>query len=379
MLTKKTVSCHDDEYKYEQLIRKKVHISMAMTRTRQLAIFINGTLSVSKPQDPSLSYLNQLAAWLMYYKNNTINQLAEHCLCTHKLCLDGPGSELASQPWTLNTLFNTIGGSIYGHVGENGIQAALTKLENFLKAQYCAAQAAQQSLEIHAFAWSRGGIVGSLLKQAVKKLNLDIANIELTLIDPVAGGPLDRLKLPYLFGDEPETNINIRAYYSHSGNMNVWDAAVTRLPKFMRANNIFFSAFQDPTCNKRISGYKTYEHHQEIFMVPANHQGINGIARNEIEALAGQAVLAHILTHTSLDFDETWQSAAIKEGSQAQNTLRGLNVQLQQDRKMLSNHSWMHSLWGSTMQNMRSLVDVEMPTTKITSQNDVHHHPNPNL
>ncbi len=339
---------------------------MAVTRTRQVAIFINGTLAVSKHEDESLSVLNRLATWLMYNDKNYINQLAEHCECPHKLCLDGPGTDLASQPWTVSTLFHTIGGAIYGHVGNNGIQATLTKLENFLIAQSAAAQEQQEILEVHAFSWSRGGIVGSLLKQTIKKLNLDIATIDLTLIDPVAGGPFDRIKLPFLFGDEPETNINVRTYYSHSGNTNVWDDAVTHLPRFMRANNIFFSAFKDPTSNKRSRGHKNYEHHQEVLMVPANHQGINGIARNEREALAGQAVLAHILTRSTLPFDKEWQSAAIKTGLKAQCTLRELNVKIQEDRKMLSTRSWVHSLWGSTMRNMRSIIDVDMlgATTK---------------
>lgn len=332
-----------------------------MSNARDVAIFFDGTWATNKKSPTSL--LGQAAAWLMYDDRNFILRLFENCETKHKYFLDGPGTDIVSDSWSPFKFFNTICAMVDGQIGETGISANLNRVKTYLLKQ--AGSAKQNTIILHAFGWSRGGYTVLLLKTVIAELiqeGIKIESVYFNCIDPVVGGPIDRLRIPFKSDEYPITNLHINVYYSHSGNINIWDAFSRYLPQRYHANTMFFSGFIDSMKNKNLINYVdgqsfAYKHRIKTFIAPANHEGITGKSLDTNEKLAGDIVLAHILLKSTLKFKFEWVNAVIENGIQAQVELRKQNVICKNDRKFLSN-SFLGCFIGRVLTEKDAVVSI---------------------
>lgn len=341
-----------------------------MSITRDVAIFFDGTWATNKKSPTSL--LGKAASWLMHDDRNFILQLFENCEAEHKYILDGPGTDIVSDSWSPTKFFKTIAAMVDGQIGEAGIGINLTRVKAYLYEH--AGTKKENTIILHAFGWSRGGYTVLLLKTVIAELIQEGIKIEVAYfncIDPVVGGPIDRLRLPFNATQHPNTNLYINIYYSHSGNINLWDTCSQYLPQRYHVNTLFFSAYKDNTTNTNVINFVgdtsySYKHRINSFIVPANHEGIVGKFIDQKEKLAGDIVLAHILLRSTLQFKHGWSNTAIQKGIQAQTELRKLNVTCKNDRKFL-NDSLLSCFIGRNLSEKDNVISIL--ETDLNSQN----------
>jgi len=333
-----------------------------MKKTKKIVLFFHGTC-ISAQENPK-TYPAKAVSWLARDKRNFILQLHQNCEESSTIIFDGPGA--IDDNYSFTETIKSLMGIIDGNIGKSGIQSNLEKARNFIEEE---AQKAEEDVEfeIHAFGYSRGGFAVLLLKFVIQELlqkNIKIKAAYLTAFDPVPGGPIDRLRIPFNFYSCPETNIYVKIYYSHTGNLNIWDKTIQYFPTKYRLNMLFFSAFKDNTeinfAERYSNNTQQYEHHSEAYIVPANHEGIIGQYMNEIEEHAGYVTLAHVLATSPVSFNPLWKENAITQGITGSSKLKQLNVSCMPGRKFLE-EKWFYCFIPRDItkkDNINSILDI---------------------
>lgn len=335
-----------------------------MGKIRKIFILANGSVSITQKKHSKKGYLgffclHNIASWLMFDPQNFINQLAEHCKEERILALDGPGSDIAEEN---GSIVKSISAVVDGHIGNNGISANLKKIIQFLEKQAEEAEQVDEALLICGVGWSRGGFILSQMKewleQRLMQRKIKIQAIHLHLIDPVVGGPTDRLryslKKPSSNPSIP-TDITVHNYYSDSGNLHIWEQILRYAPKKWQINTPFFSGVIDRTRTKTYYiNEEQYTHKLFLWLFPATHEALVGKSYNQIERWSGNLVLADIIRHLTklnIKLNETWANVMMENGQIALEHMRKLNINCVTNRKYLD-----FELLSTTMRG-RELVD----------------------
>lgn len=342
-----------------------------MISTRKVVLCFNGTFATKNDDQPDLIG-SALAYFFMCHPNNTIAKIFNKCEEENKFHFDGPGTDLCSDKspgFSIGKMLGTIGGFIDGHIGMHGIKNNLAEAKKILIEEGNKAKLENKKLEIHIFSWSRGGFTAWRLKKELSILisekKLDVESLSLVNIDPVSGGPFDRMRL-YWHGKEKEPVIDIDvksvSYYSHSGNLNFWPSTYF--------NTIFFSALE--VDDQRPSQKWLVEK----WMVNATHEGIVGRSGHEAdpnhpEKLAGTTVLWHIIKNSPLKFNNDWKEKILKEGERALNELAQQNLPSQQNRKFLSPGTIKAAFIGEAKNDIPIITTLATPQSEKQQDNDI--------
>lgn len=271
--------------------------------------------------------------------------------------MDGPGTDIAAPQ---GSLVKSIAALVDGHIGDNGINNNLEKIKHFLIQQSIEAEKAGETLSIFGVGWSRGGFTLCQMRQWLYSQIIDktmkVETLELYLIDSVLGGPTDRLR--YLFNDRKpsgllSTNVKIHGYYSHNGNLNLWEILLQYFPEKWKFNTPFFSAVMDKNSNSIYCHEdKRYRHIVTNWLFPATHEALIGRSNSPVEAWSGDIVLADIvrnLAEQSFAFQEQWQQAILAKGQLALEQLRESRIACLYNRKFLNNESLTNTIFGQSL------------------------------
>ena len=188
----------------------------------------------------------------------------DYCREKHKKIFEGPGTDILDEKKP--SLISTLAGGIYGGSGINSVKHNLESAKNYLLDLYKTNN--KEPLDIHLFGWSRGAYIVDVLKHApidlVKKGQIKIAEIHIHNIDPVPGGPKDRVDLGSSLSTAlTSIKITSTTHYSNTGNVEVWDNS--KLNYLM--NLPFFTALDDQTPNAK------------KYLYEGNHEDVAGHAR----------------------------------------------------------------------------------------------------
>ncbi len=275
-------------------------------------------------------------------KNNSIVNLFQHCTLpgANKFYFQGPGTDATdalpnNAYWISNVARkakNTVTGMMAGldgsQIGTHSVAANLSKALVHIKQNIIDAQRENKPLQLYLFGWSRGGYTALLLLKEIKELiktmkvageiNTDqneddlLAGIYMDNIDPVPGGPTDRLYLShYSQFKHPTVPIIYKARLSDTGNMPKYESI---RPEFLANRNMpFFSLLFDSNLNTSTS-------HQFIF--PLTHGDIASIGNtnpdlNDMKSSLSRVVFADMVLTAKLhglSFDPEWEKTIIEEG-----------------------------------------------------------------
>lgn len=300
-----------------------------MSATRKVVLCFNGSVSTGN-NNPD-NRLGILASYFMYHPHNSILQIFENCEEENKFHFDGPGADICNNTvsgMTMSKIVGSIAGAIDGHVGMNSIENNLLEAKKILIEQSNQAKKENKVLEIHIFSWSRGGFLAWRLKKELTNMisehQIRVDSLYMFNIDPVPGGPFDRLRLYWHSNrKDPDIKIYSTTYYSDSGNLNCWP--------FKKVNTIFFSGL--------ILDEDT--HYSKKWVVRGNHEGLAGRSGHERdpnhpEKLAGNTVLWNIVKNSLLKFKSEWRKKIIEEGERSLHESVKQNLVPQYNRGFLS-------------------------------------------
>jgi hypothetical protein len=277
-----------------------------------VALFFNGTWATSKDA-PGPGFFASQAHKVMYNPENIITAMYKHCLCPKKYVFDGPGTDIfddTSQAFTATNIARSLGGGVAGNVGRNGVTANLNLAIKILKEEYAKSQ---KPLDVYLFGWSRGAYTVHLLKKELEALELKgeikINKIHIGNIDPVPGGPMDRVGLARANPGSKkfdQTKVTSTTYYSDTGNVNVWDSVLKGW-----VNTPFFSGLDDETPGAT------------KLVMPGTHEELAGshieksIGKKGVRESVGLMVRTSMVSSAmdnGLEFDATWRNKVIKAG-----------------------------------------------------------------
>ena len=239
--------------------------------------------------------------WSTQNGDNTIANLYKHCSEDYKLILDGPGTDIynpspysASDLRQLPDLIKKVSGSLFGGlsgaIGENNWYANTDKALQYIR------QIAREkeSLTIFIYGWSRGAVssfafINKLANDTFCRTKIHLCYI--FAIDPVPGGPTDRLqKLSQFdfYSLPPKESLNCEGivYYSDSGNVPIVDTRLFNTPCF---SGLYIE-------DERLSYYAFRANHEEI---AGKNLGIS-LQNSFEEHLGNPAFIAALLVYYSI-------------------------------------------------------------------------------
>ena len=340
-----------------------------MSKARNLVILLNGSATITKKNTPRWGFFNKAFSWAMFDERVIINQLYQHIKEEHMLALDGPGTDITNNGWTPFKAIKSATGTFHGSIGDNGLRANLKKIEEFLETQYQQAQANKEELVIYVAGWSRGAAITEAIPVLMQQKGIKARIVHIDRIDPVIGGLTDRAE-SILTGmlkttPQPEADIYECTYFSHTGNLNLWDIIRERMPNFAQFNTLFFSTVMPIIENneKVLINDREFKHLCQKWIAAANHEGIIGKARTEVEQWVADVVLADIVRHLlglSIKVDEAWANEAINKGKIGLENLIKLDVTCEEGRKFLLRDGKLHArFFGRTVQPEDNIIDIK--------------------
>lgn len=318
-----------------------------MSNSRMVVLFLNGTIAIgSEKPDNRLGEL--VARYIMFNEKNFIWELFVNCKESEEIIkyhVPGPGTDVCSNKvpgLTVAKLLNTIRGCIDGYIGLHGIWNNLEEIQKLLREQANLAKEKNQKIVLGMYTYSRGGSLGDHVEAWLrndKNMLEIIKKVDRFNIDPVAGGPFDRMRrcwYIYLYSlwysSNKTSNLDVLSHTVHSvdGNLHYWP---TWWP-FTKFNTIFFSGID----------YQDNSH-----SVNLNHEEIAGLHKNGINHQAN-VVIAHIVNSSQIEFEASWKEKILKDGDESLKFLKESTDPKEylprNNRKFLSTKSLRSCLFG---------------------------------